>query len=288
VQTIRGDAESNGKMRRRIIVATATAALWCGPVAAGNIPQQIIPQFNEVGIGSFVIPGATATGLGADSNATSSGSGSTNTDTSDGLDDSTSSSSSSSATAAGSSSALDTMMGTSWGAAAASNATALGVNPSALAATCVAESGCRNVGGTGSITGAFQMTGSTYTSSLNAALAQDPNLSSNIVSGIAGQNDPATQSIAASEYLAQGAQYLENQNVANPTVLDVRGYYNFGPTGGAAIANADGSDTMSQTLSMYTPAQLAANGITAGETVAQWRSSVASTIGNAANQQVLL
>ena len=41
----------------------------------------------------------------------------------------------------GSSDALTTMLGTSWGATAAANAQALGVNASALAATCVVESG---------------------------------------------------------------------------------------------------------------------------------------------------
>src|SRR6185437_6280918 len=58
--------------------------------------------------------------------------------------------------------ALGTMMATSWGSDAANNATSLGVNPEALAATCVIESGCQNVGGTGSVSGPFQMTDATY------------------------------------------------------------------------------------------------------------------------------
>jgi hypothetical protein len=62
---------------------------------------------------------------------------------------------------------LDTF--SSWGGAAVSNATALGVNPSALAATCVAESGCQNVRGSGTVAGAFQMTASTYTAMINVA-----------------------------------------------------------------------------------------------------------------------
>ncbi len=41
------------------------------------------------------------------------------------------------------------------------------------------------------------MSNATYTAALNQALAQDPSLASNIVPGLAGQNDPATQSIAA-------------------------------------------------------------------------------------------
>ena len=131
------------------------------------------------------------------------------------------------------------------------------------------------------------MSASTYTAMINAAVAQDPSLASTIVPGLAGQNDPATEAIAASEYLAQGAQYLSNNGVSNPTTLDVRGYYNFGPQGGLNIANAQSSDLMSTTLSMYTPAQLTANGISPGETVGQWQASVASKIGNAAGAPVL-
>jgi hypothetical protein len=187
----------------------------------------------------------------------------------------------------GSSDALNTMIGTAWGNTAVANSEALGVNPSALAATCVLESGCQNVGGSGTVAGAFQMTASTYSAMINAAIAQNPSLAGQIVPGIAGQMDPATESIAASEYLLQGAQSLENNGVSNPTVLDVRGYYNFGPQGGQQLAQASESEPISNVLNMYTPSQLAANGITAGETVGQWRSSVAAKIGNAASQSVL-
>ena len=66
--------------------------------------------------------------------------------------------------------ALGTMMAQDWGNAAAGNASAMGVNPTALAATCVIESGCRNLRGQGSISGAFQMTDATYTTDINKAL----------------------------------------------------------------------------------------------------------------------
>ena len=187
----------------------------------------------------------------------------------------------------GTSDALNTMMGTTWGNTAVANAESVGVNPSALAATCVLESGCQNVGGSGTVAGAFQMTASTYTAMINAAVAQNPSLAAQIVAGLAGQMDPATESIAASEYLLQGAQSLENNGVSSPTVLDVRGYYNFGPQGGQQLAQASDSEPISDVLNMYTPSQLAANGITAGETVGQWRSSVAAKIGNASGQSVL-
>ena len=123
---------------------------------------------------------------------------------------------------------------------------------------------------------------------INAALAQNPSLAGTIVPGLAGQMDPATESIAASEYLAQGAAYLQNHGDANPTVLDVRGYYNFGPAGGAAIATASPDATMASVLSNYSADTLAKNGITSGETVSQWQASVAAKIGSAASQSVTL
>jgi len=164
------------------------------------------------------------------------------------------------------------------------------VNATALAATCVIESNCQNLGGTGTINGAFQMSDATYTATMAAALRQNPSLAANIVPGLAGKMDPATQSIAAAEYERQGAQYLQAHNVANPTVLDVRGYYNFGPGNTATIANADDSALMSGQISGLTNDQIKENGINAQTTtVGQWRASVTSKIGtSAANAPVLL
>jgi hypothetical protein len=136
-------------------------------------------------------------------------------------------------------------------------------------------------------TGAFQMTGSTYTASMNAALQANPNLATNAVSGIAGQSDPATQSIAAAEYLKQGADYLEQQGVDDPTTLQVRGYYNFGPANGAQLAQADNNQVMSAAMPNVSRATLSANGINATETVGEWRQIVSSKMGSAANQAVL-
>ncbi len=230
-------------------------------------PVQVQPYVPEPGVPSFTVP---------------TGSPTPPLDTGGGIGASTGTASN-----VGGSDPLNTMLATSWGGAAVSNAEALGVNPSALAATCVLESGCQNVGGSGSITGAFQMTSATYTAMINQALADNPSLAGQIVPGLAGQNDPATQSIAAAEYLSKGAQYLQSNGISDPSVLDVRGYHNFGPQGGAQIASAPDSEPIATALNMYSPAQLAANGITAGETVGQWRSSVAAKIGNAADQSVL-
>jgi hypothetical protein len=188
----------------------------------------------------------------------------------------------------GNSTALGTMLGMSWGNTAVGSAQALGVNPSALAATCVLESGCQNVGGSGTISGVFQMSNSTYTEAIQAALQQNPSFVSQIVPGLAGKMDPATQSIAAAEYLYQGAQALQAAGIENPTVLDVRGYYNFGPANGVNIAKADDSETMASVLAGLSASTLAANGIRPGETVGQWRTSVSAKVGNAAGQSVLM
>jgi hypothetical protein len=255
-------------------VAQTTSLLSGGP------PVQVVPYVAEPGVPQLTItPGTANPFAGADGSGGSGTGGSGDTSGSGGTGGTGGGN-------VGASDALSTMLGTSWGGSAVSNATALGVNPSALAATCVLESGCQNVGGSGTVAGAFQMTASTYTAMINAALAQNPSLASTIVPGLAGQMDPTTESIAASEYLLQGAQYLQANGVSSPTVTDVRGYYNFGPAGGAAIANAQPDATMSSVLYNYSGSTLAANGITPGETVAQWQTGVAAKIGNAATQSV--
>jgi hypothetical protein len=270
-----GPADRRLDRGRRLAASAAVVVLWGStamadpqPQTISGVPQQIIPQAQEVGLPAFTIPTGTVSILGGASGTGGTSTGGTGTSTD--------------------SSSLDTMLGTPWGASAQQSSEALGVNATALAATCVVESGCQNVAGTGSIKGAFQMSASTFTSSLNAALAQDPSLAANIVPGLAGQSDPATEAIAAAEYLKQAAQSLQNNGISNPTVLDVRGYYNFGPSG-AAIATADANATMASTLPDTPAATLAANGITPGETVAQWRASVSNKIGgSAASASVLI
>jgi hypothetical protein len=181
--------------------------------------------------------------------------------------------------------ALATMLGTSWGQTAADNATALGVNPAALAATCVLESNCQaNPGGTGTISGAFQMSNGTYAQTVSEVSASNPDLAGQITT----KNDPASQSITASQYLLDGAQSLRASGISSPTVLDVRSYYQFGPGYGAQVASASGNQLMSDVLSGMSSATLRANGIGDMTTVSQWRASVTSKIGNTASQPVLL
>ncbi|GBQ96703.1 hypothetical protein AA23498_2709 [Acetobacter nitrogenifigens DSM 23921 = NBRC 105050] len=235
-----------------------------------NVPSGLPPTVNatwqEIGMGDWTPPTSSTT-------QQISGSGSVvSTTTSSGSD----------------TDALQSMYSQSWGYAAAQNASALGVNPNALAATCVVESGCQNVntaGGGNTITGAFQMSNGTYSEELQKALASDPSLAASITdTGISGQQDPATQAVAAAQYLKDAATSLQKAGISDPTALDTRAYYNFGPQRGAQIATANDSALMSS----YVPSnQLASNGISSGETVGQWKSSVAAKMGSAASSPIL-
>lgn len=233
------------------------------PVIFTGTPEQVIPTYSEVGVGNFTTTTGTTSINGG---TTTTGGGGTSTSTS---------------------SDLTMMESQSWGAEAAQNASALGVDPNALAATCVMESQCQNVGGTGTVAGAFQMTASTYNAELAKALASDPSLADNIVSGSAGQMDPATESIAAAQYLKDTANTLIAGGVSDPTVLDVRGGYNFGTGYAAALAEADNSELMSNVLDGASATTLKNNGVTSTTTVGEWRQAVSAKIGSAANQSVL-
>ncbi len=73
-------------------------------------------------------------------------------------------------------------------------------------------------------------------------------------------------------------------------MLDVRGFYNFGPGNAAAVAGAADSNVKSYQVAGLTAAQFRANGITPGvTTVGEWRASVTRRIGaSAANSSVIL
>jgi len=123
-----------------------------------------------------------------------------------------------------------------------------------------------------------------YTDGLATAESINSSLASQVVPGD-GRSDPTSAAIAAAGYLIQGARALQAAGIANPTVLDVRSYYNFTPTIGVQVARANDSDSMSNYLS---PAVMQANRITPNETVGQWRTSISTKIGTAAGQTVMI
>ncbi len=267
--------------RRLLLIALVCAAQLAagGPVRADPVPETMhgvpllpIPTFEEVGLPPFTMPTGTLSTVQdppATPDATTAGGGS-----GDGAD----------------SVAMTTMMSRSWGEAASQNAETVGVTAVSVAATCIMESGCNtNPASNGTISGTFQMRDDTFMQSINSALARNPSLAANIVPGLAGKLDPATQSIAAAEYLRQGAVALQSSgNITNPSVLDVRGFYNFGPRPAAALAGASDSVAMSDVVSL-TDKQYQANGITSGvTTVGQWRARITGKIGASAAQAPVL
>ncbi len=128
------------------------------------------------------------------------------------------------------------------------------------------------------------MSDGTYAQTVSEVRSSNPDLAA----GITSKNDPASQSIASAQYLKDGAQALQAAGIANPSVLDVRGYYNFGPGNAADLAGAADNQLMSSTLN-FSDATLRANGITPGvTTVGQWRAGVVNKIGaGTASQPVL-
>ncbi|MCR0984164.1 hypothetical protein [Roseomonas populi] len=237
-----------------------------------GVPEQVIPRVMEIGLGSFTIvpdPGVVNPGTGGGSGSTGDTGGTTE---------------------AGASIALDTMTSRSWGTSASEAATSVGVNPSALAATCMVESNCQNVAARpgSQIRGAFQMYDPTYEAGLTQAVRYNPNLAGTIQRGIDGSMDPANQAISAAATLRTEAAKLQAAGVSNPTVLDVRGGYNFGTGYTISLAQAADNQPMSEVLRSYSAAQLTANGIGSTTTVGQWRAAVAAKMGDAAYQPVLI
>jgi len=135
------------------------------PETMNGVPLLPIPTYEEVGLPSFTMPSGTPRTTDPSSPPNRTGPGNNTPTGSD---------------------ALNTMQEQSWGYAATANAETLGVNPSALAATCVIESNCQNLAAhSGStVNGAFQMKDSTYTADINKALAENPSLAASIVPGL--------------------------------------------------------------------------------------------------------
>ncbi len=249
-------------------------------VVPPGLPVQVIPKYQETGITfSFPTGGITSSG-GTGGAGDPIGNGSVGGDTGAGA-----------AGTGGSDnggSAYNTMMAQSWGTAAKNAAMAMGINPSALAATCVMESGCQNTPAKsgGSASGAFQMINSTYTADIAAAVALDPSIADSITSGLDGKMDPATEAYAAAYELMNDAQTLQNAGVTDPTVLDTRAIYQFGQGAGTQVATADPSENLESIVNL-SPASMAANGITSTTMVGQWQQTIANKLGANANQVVL-
>jgi len=270
---------------RSLRAAMFAAAIMSAPrahaepqiVLPQGLPVQVHPTFPEPGLPAFSFPSGGDTLLGGSGAGADTGGVGSGVTTGVG------------AGTGGTGAAYDTMMAQDWGSQAADAAAAMGVSATALAATCVMESSCQNVGASGgsSAAGAFQMITSTYTADINGAVAYNSDISGSIVSGLDGRMDPTTEAYAASYELRQDAINLQNNSgISDPTVLDVRAVYQFGAGSAPRVAQAGDSDNLESIINL-SPASLAANGLTANETVGQWRQTVINKIGSTAYQAVL-
>jgi hypothetical protein len=235
-----------------------------------GLPVQVKPTFTEPGLPQFTFPTSGGSLLGGSAD-TGGGNGSGDGSTSPG-----------GGSTAGSGDAYNTMMAQSWGSNAANAAGAMGVSATALAATCSMESNCQNVGSSGgsSATGAFQMISSTYNADIAGAVAYDPSLAGTIVSGSAGEMDPATEAYAAAYELRQDALTLQGDGIADPTVLQTRAMYQFGSGAGPRVVSAPDDANLGQVTGL-SAASLVANGMTTSSTVADWKQSVVNKLGSA-------
>ena len=234
------------------------------PVIQNGLPTTVVPVFQETGAPQFSYPaGSTSLGTGT-GGATTGATG----DTSGG------------GVTLPANATLDQVAQQDYVQTAAA---AAGVTPAALAATCLAESNCQNVGAANGSTasGEFQMINSTYTAMINEFAANNPDIP--VDTSLAGKMDPTNEAYAAAQYLADGVAALQAAGDSSPTNVDLRGYYQFGAGLGSQIALAAPDQTLESIVNL-TPSQMAANGITATTTVAQWQQTYANKVGAAAYQ----
>ncbi len=265
-------------------IALAFAGLAClgewaaadpGLVSQSGLPVTVKPTANEPGLPQFTYPTGVPSATGAGTGTSGDGSG-------------TAGSGSGTTGSGGSASnlppnaTLDQVAQQDYIQTAAA---AAGVTPAALAATCMAESNCQNVGAANGSTasGEFQMINSTYTAMINEFAANNPDIP--VDTSLAGKMDPTNEAYAAAQYLADGVAALQNNGDANPTNSDLRAYYQFGGGAGPKVALAPDSANLEGLVNL-TPSQMAANGITATTTVGQWRQTYANQVGAVANQAV--
>ena len=182
------------------------------------------------------------------------------------------------------------MMAQDWGSQADAAATAMGVSATALAATCAMEfelpecwRWVRKQRGRRVPNDQLDLH-----SRHQRRCCLRSGIAGSIVSGLAGQMDPATEAYAASYELRTDALMLQNEeDISNPTVLNVRAVYQFGAGVGPEVAVADDSENIAE-ITGLSAASLAANGLTTSSTVGQWRATVIAKLGSAtANQSVL-
>ena len=277
VTELLGRAKVKGACIGLAFAALACLGEWAaadpGLVTQSGLPVTVKPTAAEPGLPQFTYPTGVPSGTGTGTGTSGDGSGAA------GIGSGTTGSGGS-ASNLPPNATLDQVAQQDY---IQSAAAAAGISPAALAATCMAESNCQNVGaGNGSTaSGEFQMINSTYTAMINEFAANNPDIP--VDTSLAGKMDPTNEAYAAAQYLADGVQALQAGGDQNPTNVDLRGYYQFGSGKGIAVANASPGDNLESIVNL-TPSQMAANGITSTTTVGQWRQVYANQIGATAYQ----
>ena len=235
-------------------------------VTMPGVPAQVIPSIPEVGAPTFVTPAGAGSFMGDGGSAAST----------DRSVDASSSSTDWTGYSGGGTPAMDAMMATPYGEAAASSATQLGLNPEAMAGLGQLESGFRNVGtanGSSSATGPWQITSGTWADTVSKYNL--PYTASDIT-------NPAAQAQVASYIAKDYANAVSNKTGQPATVLQTYGAWVFGPSPGGNMARADTSDP----LSNFVSAKALSNNNMTGWTVGQFYSTFSNKLGSAASQTV--
>jgi hypothetical protein len=266
---------ATGMMTAAVVIlgASRSGVADVQPLTQDGVPYLPVPVFPETGLPKFVMPVGNPSLLPSDS---SNGRGRSSGDEGGSM---------------GGTSADELMSSRSWGPLAGQNAESIGVSSTALAATCMMESGCQNLGtsGASSASGVFQMTNATYLADIQQVVQQHPILAASIDTSLAGKMDPGNQAFASARDLKNAAVSLQQGGVANPTFLDTRAYYQWGAGAGPVVARANDSQNIYDLLSpYYSAADLANNRVTPSMTVGQWRQRVVDSVGSAASQPVLI
>ncbi len=226
-----------------------------------GIPAQIIPTFGEVGITwGTTSGGSVASGGGAGTSSQSS----TSVTNSDSYQP-------------GSSNAVNAMLATNYGSAAADAALREGVSVEAVAAIGQAESGFRNVptaNGSSSATGPWQFTAPTFLS-----VSQQHGLGYTT----ADVTNPQAQAVASAYLMHDYATTVSQASGQPATTLQTYGAWVFGTQAGANIATASPTTPLSDLVSAQS---LSNNGMTSW-TVSQFRQVMSNRLGSTANQPAL-
>ena len=175
------------------------------------------------------------------------------------------------------SNALNTMLATDYGSAAAAAAQQESVSAESVAAIAQVESGFRNIAtanGSSSATGPWQFTTPTFLS-----VSQQHGLEYTA----ADITNPQAQAVASAHLMRDYATAVSQATNQSATTLQTYGAWVFGPQAGSSIAISSPTTPLSNLVS----AQALSNNGMSSWTVGQFRSVMTNRLGSAANQTVL-